>query len=74
MLGAEVELKSTLTKTILPLGQIRNLKAGDIIPVEIPDEIIAVVEEVPIFKGVFGKSNGQCSIKITDYARNDEDD
>lgn len=73
MLGAEVELKSTLTKTILPLGQIRNLKVGDIIPIEIPDEIVAVVEDVPVFKGVFGKSNGQCSIKVTDCDRYDNE-
>lgn len=73
MLGAEVELKSTLTKTVLPLGRIRDLKAGDIIHIEIPDEIIATVENVPVFKGVFGKSNGQCAIKISDYFRNNDE-
>lgn len=74
MMGAEVELKSTLAKTVLSLGQIRNLKAGDIIQIEIPDEINAIVEDVPVFKAVFGKSNGQCAIKITDSFRNSDED
>ena len=67
MLGSEVELKSTLTTTSLPLHRIRNLEVGDIIPVDIPEQVVAVVEEVPVFEGVFGSSNGQCAIKITKY-------
>lgn len=67
MLGAEVELKSTLTTTKMPLNKVRSLAVGDIIPVDIPDEVTAVVENVPIFKGQFGSSNGQCAIKISNY-------
>jgi flagellar motor switch protein FliM len=70
MLGAEVELTSTLTRLDLPLRHIRSLKAGDILSIEIPDEITATVESVPVFKGVFGTSNGQCAIKITNFINN----
>jgi len=73
MLGAEVELKSTLAKTALPLGKIQTLKVGDIIQIDIPDEITAVVEGVPVFKGAFGSSDGQCALKITNYFGNGED-
>jgi len=72
MLGAEVELKSTLTKVTLPLRKIKSLAAGDIIPIDIPDEVTAVVENVPIFKAMFGTSNGQCAIKIVKQIIDDE--
>jgi flagellar motor switch protein FliM len=74
IMGAPVEITSTLAKTEVSLGSVQGLAVGDIIPLEIPDEIIAFVEGVPFFKGHFGKSNGQCAIKITRYVGDSNDD
>lgn len=66
LMQAELELKSTLTETEITLGQLRDLKNGDIIPIELPESVSCVIEEIPVFRGIFGVSNGQNAIKITD--------
>ena len=63
--AAEVELSSELTKTSITMRELRDLSPGDVIPIDLPDEIILQAEGVPIYKGVFGASKGSCAIKLT---------
>lgn len=67
--AAELELKSTLVEIPLTLRQIVSLKAGDIIPVEIPDRISITSEDVVIYRGIFGQRHGNNAIKITDVVK-----
>lgn len=67
ILSAEVEINTILTNVKISLGAVQNLKAGDIIPIEINDEVVSFIEDIPVFKGLYGKSNGQCAIKITNH-------
>ena len=64
MKQAEVEVKSSLTKTQISLREVLNLKPGDVIPIEIPELIAIRVQGVPVFVGQFGISNGMNAIKI----------
>ena len=64
ILGADIVASSTLVKSTLSLGEVQNLSAGDIIPVDIPDLIDLNIEGIPLFKGSIGSSNGQYAIKI----------
>ncbi|HEU4620523.1 MAG TPA: flagellar motor switch protein FliM [Gammaproteobacteria bacterium] len=61
---AEVELHATLLETQLSLRKLLELKAGDIVPVELPEEVTLCAEGVPIFRGNFGVSNGNNAIKV----------
>jgi flagellar motor switch protein FliM len=63
--SAPINLSSTLAEVELTLGQILNLNAGDIIPVDIPEKVTLCAEEVPVYEGLFGVSNGNNAIKIT---------
>ena len=62
---AEVDLSSTLTEVTMSLSKIMNLKEGDIIPINMPDQVTLCAEDIPIFRGKLGVSNGNMSIKIT---------
>lgn len=64
MKTAEVELSSVLTEVQISLRDLRNLRPGDIIPVDLPEEVLLMAEEVPVFKGRFGVCNGNSAIKI----------
>jgi flagellar motor switch protein FliM len=64
MKGAEVGLSSSLVETELTLGEIVNLKAGDIIPIDLPESVTVMVEDVPVFRGQYGLSRGNAAIKI----------
>ena len=66
MHGASVEMSSTLLKTEITLNEVVDLKAGDIIPVDLPEQVTLIVEEIPVFKGSFGLSQGHMSVKIKD--------
>jgi flagellar motor switch protein FliM len=61
---ATVELHTTLLETQLSLRQLLELKAGDIVPVELPEEVTLCAEGVPLFRAQFGVSNGNNAIKL----------
>ncbi|MGQ9830647.1 MAG: flagellar motor switch protein FliM [Thermochromatium sp.] len=61
---AKVEISSVLVEATLTIEQLLNIKPGDIIPVNLPETVVLYVEEIPIFRGKFGVSNGVNAIKI----------
>jgi flagellar motor switch protein FliM len=62
--SAVVQLNCELTEAKLKLGDLLNLKEGDIIPINYPDQITVVAEDVPVFRGVYGAHKGSKAIKI----------
>ncbi len=62
---AQVQISGVLAEKQITLGQLSKLKIGDILPIDVPNEIPLMVEKVPLFAGKFGLSNGQNAIKIT---------
>lgn len=69
MKEAPVEIESVLTQVKLSLANILDLKEGDVIPVEIPDLVTVRAAGTPIFKGVFGVSNGKNAIQYAQEIR-----
>ncbi len=69
MKEAEVELSSTLTETEVTLRDVLELKAGDVIPIEIPGMVTLRAENIPVFRGRFGVAQGNCAIKVVDKVR-----
>jgi flagellar motor switch protein FliM len=59
------DLRGTIVETELPLREVLQLKAGDVIAVDIPSEVSLYVEGAPMFGGTFGVSRGRNAIKIT---------
>lgn len=62
--GAEVEVVANLGSAQLSLGQILKLKVGDVIPLQIPERIHAVVDQVPLMECTYGQQNGQYALKV----------
>ena len=63
--SAEVTLSSVLAEKRIDLRQLTRLKVGDIIPIDLPRSVPVCVEQVPVFTGEFGISNGNNAVKIT---------
>ncbi|MCG8435784.1 MAG: FliM/FliN family flagellar motor switch protein, partial [Gammaproteobacteria bacterium] len=63
---AEVELNTVLTRKLVNLKDLLNIRPGDVIPVDLPDEVFVYASGVPVFKGVFGKSRGFNAVKMTE--------
>lgn len=66
---AEVELSATLAETSLSLEDVMNFKAGDIIPVDLPEQVLVRAEGIPVLRGRFGVSEGHNAIKVTERVR-----
>ncbi len=64
LMHARVSLRSTLAETQLSIREVNRLKVGDIIPLDFPDEVVAEVEGIPLYRGRFGVSNGKNAIRI----------
>lgn len=62
---AEVELGAKLLETRLTVRQLMRLKPGDIVPVDLPDEVTIFAEGVPLFRGQFGTANGSNAVKLS---------
>lgn len=61
---AEIDLIANLCDTPFTLRQIMKMKKGDIVPLEIPEAVVAKVDGVPIFECKYGVSNGQYALKV----------
>ena len=62
--SAEVELVAELGGTELTFGQIMQLKAGDIVPLEIPKTVTPMVNGMPIMECQYGIFNRQYSLRV----------
>jgi flagellar motor switch protein FliM len=61
---AEVELVADLGSTRVTLGDILNMKVGDIIPLSIPEIVSANVDGTPVMECKYGVFNGQYALKV----------
>lgn len=64
LMTAEIELRSTLLEKTIRVRDVLNMKAGDIIPVEIPETVELIVEGIPLFTGKVGISDSNYAIQI----------
>jgi flagellar motor switch protein FliM len=62
--SAEVDLVANLGEAPVNLGQILNMKVGDVISLDIPEAIVAEVDGVPVLECNYGILNGQYALKV----------
>lgn len=61
---AEVEIIADLGTARSSLGAILNMKAGDVIPLTVPEIVLAKVDGVPVMECTYGKFNGQYALRV----------
>jgi flagellar motor switch protein FliM len=66
---AEVEVSTILGHSRITLGDLLNLKAGDIVPCDFGGKVTVLAEHVPVFRGTLGLSRGQQAIKVEEKVR-----
>jgi flagellar motor switch protein FliM len=64
VLDAEVDISSLLLEAQLSLGQFLHLRPGDVIPVQLPELTTVYAEDVPVFRGRYGQSNGRNAVRF----------
>jgi len=66
---AEVEISTILGHSRISLGDLLNLKPGDIVPCDFGGKVTVLAEAVPVFRGTLGLSRGQQAIKVEEKVR-----
>ena len=61
---AEIPLYSTLTEVDLTLRDVLNFKEGDIIPIDLPEEVTLLSNDIPLFRCEYGVSEGMMAVKV----------
>ncbi|UZK04077.1 flagellar motor switch protein FliM [Venatoribacter cucullus] len=69
IMDARVPVHGTLVERDISLREVAVLKAGDIIPVDLPEEFILQANGVPVFRGKMGISNENLAVKIIDQVK-----
>ncbi|HRD92001.1 flagellar motor switch protein FliM [Accumulibacter sp.] len=72
--NAEVEITAKLATTSVTLRQILKMKVGDVIPLDIPEKIIAMVDDVPVMECRYGQQDGQYALKVDRFMAADNEE
>ncbi len=64
IMDVPVELTTKFLEVDLPLRQIMELKEGDIIPIEMPETLTVLVEDLPTYRAKLGRVRENIAIKI----------
>lgn len=70
IMEARVPIHGTLVERDISLGELANLQAGDVIPIELPEVFRLEANGIPIFNGTLGISNENLAVKIIDRIEN----
>jgi flagellar motor switch protein FliM len=61
---AEVEIVADLGSAKVTLGDILNMKIGDVIPISVPEIVSAKVDGTPVMECKYGVFNGQYALRV----------
>jgi flagellar motor switch protein FliM len=62
--SAEIELVAVLGQAHATVDHILKMQVGDVIPLEVGDNITALVDNVPVMECKYGVFNGQYALKV----------
>jgi flagellar motor switch protein FliM len=69
MKSAEVDVESRLGQVRISLRELMALKAGDVIPINMPKTVDVCVDDLPLFRGQLGVAHGNHAVRITEIIR-----
>lgn len=72
ILDVPVELTTKFLEVDVPLQTIMNFEAGDIIPIEMPEHITVLIEQLPSFRAKLGKSRDNVALQIKERIKRPE--
>lgn len=72
IMDVKVDLSTRMLDVDLTLRDIMELKAGDIIPVDIPEHVTVLVEDLPTYRAKVGRSRDNVALKIVEKIKRPE--
>jgi flagellar motor switch protein FliM len=66
IVDAEVELRALFGRVTIKLSDVMNLAPGDVLPSDFTGQVTLFAEDVPVFRGTYGRSGGQHALKVSE--------
>lgn len=64
LMHARINLQGLFLEKQLPVSDLINFKAGDIIPIDMPEQVMILAEDMPIIRGQYGEHQGNTAVKV----------
>lgn len=64
--GINVELSCELTEVQMRVSDVMKMEPGDIIPIEMPEQVLLRVQDVPIVRGGLGMHDGCKAVRVAE--------
>ena len=64
LMHAKINMQALFVEKQVPVSDLINFKAGDIIPIEMPEQVMVLAEDMPIIRGQYGEHQGAAAIKV----------
>jgi flagellar motor switch protein FliM len=61
---SEVDLTASLGQARVSLGQLLDLRAGDVLPIEFDGRATVIADNVPLFRGELGQQRGKQVVRV----------
>lgn len=71
IMSASVDIECTIAEKDISLRDIIDLQEGDIIPIDMPDDIMLLANGVPVFHTKLGRSKGNLALQVIDRFNRD---
>lgn len=72
IMDVPVAINTKFLEVEIPLSQVMELQAGDIIPIEMPEHITVLIEDLPTFRAKLGRSRDNIALKIEEKIKRPE--
>ena len=72
IMGVKVGITAKLLETTITLRQLKSMRPGDIIPVDMPESLLVLVEDLPTFHAKLGRVKEKVALKITEKLKRPE--
>ena len=74
LMQVDLPINATVAEKEMSLKELMELKAGDIVPVELKERVVVLANGVPCHIGKMGESNGFLAIKILEKVIREEEE
>jgi flagellar motor switch protein FliM len=64
MQDAEVEMRVELLRRSILVRELLQMRVGDVLPVEMPEIVVARVDGIPVLAGEFGQHDDHMALKV----------
>ncbi len=64
LLHAKIDIQALFAEKQLHVSDLLNFEPGDIIPIETPEQVLVLAEDLPVMRGQYGQFQGNAAVKI----------